>query len=220
MGTITDGELVAETLAGSADAYRELVERFQRPVLSLIVRMVHDPTQAEDLAQEVFLKAFRKLRLYDPGRKFSSWLFKIAHNTTIDHLRRKVPETVPLEASADGDEGTWEVLRSPEEEAPDRRAEQAEATAGVLAAIDSLKPQYREVLLLRFQQDLSYLEISEVTGLAMGTVKIHLHRARKQLASALAAAGRKPPGRFSEKSRPAAKQAATRPRRGPRGERG
>src|SRR5881227_3973330 len=100
----TDAELVASTLRGSQDAFRELVVRFERPVYSLVQRMVQDPATAEDLAQEVFVKAFRALRSYDPRWKFSSWLFKIAHNTTIDHLRRGAPETVPLEGGED-DEG-------------------------------------------------------------------------------------------------------------------
>ena len=99
----TDAELVASALRGAQDAYRELVKRFERPVYSLVLRMVQDPATAEDLAQEVFVKAFRRLDSYDRQWKFSSWLFKIAHNTTIDHLRRGVPETVPLEAAADDD---------------------------------------------------------------------------------------------------------------------
>src|SRR5690242_13795473 len=97
----TDAELVAEALGGAQEAFREIVVRFERPVYSLIVRMVQDPGTAEDLAQEVFIKAFRRLDTYDPVRKLSSWLFKIAHNTTIDHLRRHAPETVPLEADRD-----------------------------------------------------------------------------------------------------------------------
>ena len=105
----TDAELVAGTLRGSQEAFRTLVVRFERPVYTLILRMVHDPTAAEDLAQEVFVKAYRHLAAYDPTRKFASWLFKVAHNTTIDHLRRTSLETVPLAAghagSGEGGEG-------------------------------------------------------------------------------------------------------------------
>src|ERR1041384_1639847 len=94
----TDAELVALTLRGSQDAFRELVVRFERPVYTLVQRMVQNPATAEDLAHGAFPKAYRRLSAYDPQWKFSSWLFKIAHNTTIDHLRRGAPETVPLEA--------------------------------------------------------------------------------------------------------------------------
>src|ERR1700709_1176391 len=99
-GTRTDAELVVSALTGWRDAFRELVTRFERPIYSLVLRMVQDPGVAEDLAQEVFVKAFRRLATYDPQWKFSSWLFKMAHKTTIAHLRRGAPETVPLEAEA------------------------------------------------------------------------------------------------------------------------
>src|SRR5947208_2903287 len=102
---LTDTELVARALKGHQEAFREIVVRFERPVYSLIARMVQDPAAAEDLAQEVFVKAFRRLDTYDTERKFSSWLFKIAHNTTIDHLRRHTLETVPLAAEKDDDRG-------------------------------------------------------------------------------------------------------------------
>ncbi len=181
-----DAELVARTLDGSADAFRVLVERYQRPILSVIGRMVGEASLAEDLAQEVFVKAYLKLATFDRQRKLSSWLFKIAHNTTIDHLRRKVPETVPLEASSTDSEDSWEILRADENQSPDRRAESSELMTRLDGALGRLKPSYREILLLRFHQGLAYHEIAEVTGLAMGTVKVRLHRARKRLAAEMA----------------------------------
>ena len=95
--THDDLELVQQALSGSQDAHRDLVRRYERPVLGLIRRMIRQDTLAEDLAQEVFLKAFRALDSFDQRRKFSSWLFKIAHNTAIDQLRRRQLDTVPLE---------------------------------------------------------------------------------------------------------------------------
>jgi RNA polymerase sigma-70 factor (ECF subfamily) len=182
-----DAELVARTLAGSQDAFRRLVERYQRPVLSVIARMVGDPALAEDLAQEVFVKAYRKLRTFDRQRKLSSWLFKIAHNATLDHLRRFAPETVSLEATAADGESSWEFLAADEVDGPERRAESSELMARLEAALGRLSPGYREILLLRFGQGLAYHEIAEVTGMAMGTVKVQLHRARKRLAAEMAA---------------------------------
>src|SRR5689334_14164926 len=121
----TDAQLVASALAGSQEAFRDLVLRFERPVYSLIVRMVNDPGTAEDLAQEVFVKAYRSLRTYDASRKLSSWLFKIAHNTTIDHLRRHAPDTVSLEAphDEDGRGGLAAVLSDESVEDPAAAAE-------------------------------------------------------------------------------------------------
>ncbi len=178
-----DAELVARVLDGSSDAFRSLVERYQRPVLSVIARMVGDPATAEDLAQEAFVKAYRKLGTFDSRRKLASWLFKIAHNTTIDHLRRARLDTVPLETTTADGEDSWETLRASEAEGPERRAEAAQLIAGLEAALGRLRPSYREILLLRFQQGLAYHEIVEVTGLSMGTVKVRLHRARKRLAA-------------------------------------
>jgi RNA polymerase sigma-70 factor (ECF subfamily) len=169
------------------------VRRYERPVLSLIVRMVRDPVTAEDLAQETFVKAFRNLRRYDPRRRLASWLFKIAHNTTLDHLRRKRLDTVPLEAGDETGGEAWEVLEAPATEAPERRAESAELLAALEQGIARLKPNYREILLLRFREGLAYQEIAEVTGLPMGTVKIQLHRARKRLARELERLGHGPP---------------------------
>ena len=116
-----DRQLVEEALAGSQRAYHALVKRYERPVFSVILRMVRDRPLAEDLAQETFVKAFRSLASYDPNRKLSSWLFTIAHNAAIDHLRKKRLRTVPLEAS--GDE--WapvDVAAAPAAESPERVA--------------------------------------------------------------------------------------------------
>ncbi len=189
---IDDAELVERALAGSDDAYREIVRLYERPVLSLIVRMVHDPVLAEDLAQETFVKAFRNLRRYDPRRRMASWLFKIAHNTTLDHLRRKALDTVPLEMSDGSGEESWEVLEAPASLLPDRRAESAELLAALEQAIARLRPNYREILLRRVRAGRAYQEIADVTGLPMGTVKIQLHRARKQLAGELERLGHGP----------------------------
>jgi RNA polymerase sigma-70 factor (ECF subfamily) len=188
----TDAELVAGALKGSQDAYRELVKRFERPVYSLIVRMVQDAGTAEDLAQEVFVKAFRRLSTYDPQWKFSSWLFKIAHNTTIDHLRRGVPETVPLEAEEDdagGHRSLSAVLADGTAEDPRAAAERRDLARSLERAISSLRPEYRQAVLMFYAHGASYQDICEVTGLPLGTVKTNLHRARKELAQAMTSLG-------------------------------
>lgn len=191
----SEAELVAEALAGAQEAYRELLHRFERPVYSLIVRMVGDPGTAEDLAQEVFLKAFRSLSSYDPARKLSSWLFKIAHNASIDHLRRHAPETVPLEADPEEEGRGWAaVLADASAESPDGAALRRDLAKALERAIATLRPEYRGAVLMRYAQGLSYEEIVEATGLPLGTVKTNLHRARKQLAEAMTAAGWAPPG--------------------------
>ncbi len=187
----TDAELVASAVRGSQDAFRELVRRFERPVYSLVLRMIQDPATAEDLAQEVFVKAFRALGSYDPRWKFSSWLFKIAHNTTIDHLRRGAPETVPLEAGEDeeGRGGLVAVLADESAEDPGAAAERHDLARSLESAIRRLRPDYRMAVLMFYVHGASYQEICEATGQPLGTVKTNLHRARKELAQVMTGLG-------------------------------
>ena len=193
---IGDAELVQATLEGSDEAFHDLVVRYERPVFSVIVRMVRDRQRAEDLTQETFLKAYRALGDYDLSRRFSSWLFKIAHNATIDALRRRRLDLVALEEP--GDEGVDPLDRLVDEGTilPEARAEASALGVALERAVARLRPEYREVVLLRYSEGLAYHEIAEITGLAMGTVKTHIHRARKQLAEFLAEEGWEPgPGR-------------------------
>jgi RNA polymerase sigma-70 factor (ECF subfamily) len=185
----TDAELVASALRGSQEAFRELVVRFERPVYALVLRMVHEPATAEDLAQEVFIKAYRHLATYDPARKFASWLFKVAHNTTIDHLRRGTVDTVPLAAERDDGGDLLAVLADAGSESPAAAAERRGMARALERCIAGLRPEYRETVVLRYVEGLPYQEICDVLGLPLGTVKTNLHRARKELAQAMTAAG-------------------------------
>ena len=182
---------VRRTLAGSEEAFAEIVKRFQRPVFSVIVRMVRDPGLAEDLTQETFIKAFRALRTYDPRRKLSSWLFTIAHNTTIDHLRRKSLKTVPLETDSE-ESDPLDRLPVDDTASPERAAMSQDLAQAFEQELRAIRPEYAEILVLRFQEGLAYEEIAEVTGLPMGTVKTHLFRARRLLARRLADRGLTP----------------------------
>ncbi len=184
-----DATLVTRTLAGDGDAFRGLVERYQRGVFGIVLQLVRERAPAEDLSQEAFLKAYRALDSFDRGRRFSSWLFKIAHNTAIDHLRRREPEALPLENPEPEGMDLLDTLAAPAHQTPEARARRRRLAAALEEAMGRLKPDYRLVMELRFRQGLSYEEIAEVTGLPLGTVKTHLHRARKGLARALAELG-------------------------------
>jgi len=198
---MNDVELVQRALAGDAgsqDAYAELLRRYERPVYTLILRMVRDRTLAEDLAQDAFVKAFAKLGTYDPGRKLSSWLFKIAHNTAIDHLRRRDLETVSLDAPVGDDpDAAPRVIEDETGETPDDAAERSDLSRALTRAVARLRPEYRQVILLRFQAGLEYAEIVEETGFPLGTVKTYIHRARKELSGLLSDAGWAPSDRHS-----------------------
>jgi len=189
---ITDAELVARALAGSEEAYRQLVLRFERPVMTVILRLVRDRQLAEDLAQESFVKAFRHLARYDSRRKLASWLFKIAQDTTLDALRRKTLPTVSLDPAADESPDHRKDWEDTGAVPPDQRVERTDLAKAIEAAMDELPPRYREIIALRYQEGLAYQEIAEILELPMGTVKTHIHRARHAMADILRTRGIEP----------------------------
>lgn len=182
---LDDAALVRRALDGSQPAYGELLRRYERPIYTLILRMVHDASLAEDLAQDAFLKAFSALARFDASRKLSSWLFKIAHNTTLDHLRRRQPATVPIGGRDEAAAGLEAVLVDESVESPLVAAERGDLARDLELALGRIRGDYREILVLRYQEGQSYSEISEITGLPLGTVKTHLHRGRKEMAVVL-----------------------------------
>lgn len=197
-----DVQVVRQALTGHQLAAREIVRRYQRPVFNLIVRMVQDAAAAEDLAQEAFVKVFRSLQTFDVRLRFTPWILKIAHNTTLDYLRRHQPHLVPLDAPVQGEERTLaDQLPDPAATSPERAAEREQLRVAMDAAVDRLRPEYRRVVVLRYQEDLEYTEIAEVTGIPLGTVKTFLHRARQALACELRKAGWGPAGTDETSSR-------------------
>jgi RNA polymerase sigma-70 factor (ECF subfamily) len=185
----TDAELVAATLAGRQAAFAELVRRYQRPVYTVVVRMARERELAEDICQEAFVRAYRFLDRYDSRYRFSSWIFRIAHNVTVDHFRRKRVTTVSLDLPNDTGATMGDFLVDAAAPTPSKATETANLGGALEAALARLRPCYREVVLLRFQQDLSYPEIVAATGLPLGTVKTYLHRARKEMAGYMRVAG-------------------------------
>jgi RNA polymerase sigma-70 factor, ECF subfamily len=180
----SDVELVRGALEGAESAFREIVMRYQRPIYGLIARLVRDPGRAEELAQDTFVKAFRALHTYDVQRKFSSWLLTIAHHVAIDELRKCSLDTEPIEQATE--DGEWRrEFADAKAPTPAALAENAQLATVLQTAIRRLRPEYREVVTLRYERELDYDEIAEITGLPMGTVKSSLHRARKELAEHL-----------------------------------
>jgi RNA polymerase sigma-70 factor (ECF subfamily) len=181
---IAEARLVSEARGGSQEAFEQIVRRYQRPVIGLIARMTGDRAQAEDLAQDTFVKAFRNLGTFDPARRLSSWLFRIAHNTTLDALRRIKPEVVELDALSDGDR-----RRDPPAPPVADGIEQAALGAALGQALQTLRPGYRAAIALRYDQDLPFDEIGQILGVPEVTARTYVHRARKELARALEAIG-------------------------------
>ncbi len=187
---LSDHELVALAQKGSEKAYRELLGRYQRPVFSLIYRMLRDREQAEDLAQETFVRVFNHIDRYDPKYKFSSWIFKIATNLTIDHIRKKEVATVSIDGSryavtADEIEASTITVASGDEN-PEELLEAKELGESIEQAIGGLRAEYRTAILLRHVEGREYQEIADIMSLPLGTVKTFIHRARKELQGKLA----------------------------------
>jgi RNA polymerase sigma-70 factor, ECF subfamily len=198
LDAFSDADLAVAARTGSGDACTALVRRFERPVYNLVARLVQDPGLAEDLTQDAFLKMFRGLAQYDASLRFSSWLFRIAHNTAIDHLRQRRVLLATPRLDEDGDEmDPLADLPDLRGDSPEQAATRRQVAAVLDRAIDTLRPEYRAVVVLRHHEDLDYEEIAEVTGLPLGTVKTYLHRARKELAARLQEAGLGPETRSS-----------------------
>lgn len=186
----SDKTLAAKASAGQEKAFRDLMTRYEKPVFSLVYRMVRDRGLAEDLAQETFIRAFTNIRSYNPSYKFSSWIFKIAHNLTIDHLRKKRIETVSIHGAPDAITEEEQARTSLElqdtGELPDTYVENLELGTQIERAVGQLRPEYRTATLLRHVEGYSYQEIAKIMDLPLGTVKTYIHRARLELKEALA----------------------------------
>lgn len=187
---LTDQEVVRHAVIGREAAYRELIRRYQRPVFSLIFRMVRDRELAEDLAQETFIKVLNAIDSYRPEYKFSSWIFKIANNAAIDHLRRRNLDTLSLDGSphaetAEAIEATTLQIGS-DAETPLEEVANRELGSQIEEAIGRLRPEYRSCILLRHVEGRPYEEIAEILDLPLGTVKTYIHRARNELRILLA----------------------------------
>jgi RNA polymerase sigma-70 factor, ECF subfamily len=186
---LPDADVAALAKEGREPAFRELVRRYERPVFSLIFRMVRDRETAEDLAQDTFIKVLNNIDRYRPEFKLSSWLFKIANNVTIDHLRRRQLATVSLDGSPHAQTAAEAQATSLDVESRGESAleamESRELGSAIERAISKLRPEYRSCILLRHVEGRSYEEIAATLDLPLGTVKTYIHRARHELREAL-----------------------------------
>jgi RNA polymerase sigma-70 factor (ECF subfamily) len=174
---------IEQALKGDRVAFGHLVQAYQRPVYNLTYRMLGDPAEAEDAAQETFLRAYTKLATYQPERKFVNWLLSIASHHCIDRLRRKgrAPQL-----SLDGPlPPQWLTSHAPR---PDQVVNKKQQRAQVRQSLDTLPPDYRAAIVLRYWYNMSYREIAGVMDTTESAIKSRLHRARRMLAGQLQAA--------------------------------
>jgi RNA polymerase sigma-70 factor, ECF subfamily len=179
LSAASDRDLVATAATGVEGSFEELVKRYQRPISAYVYRMVGDYEAALDVTQEIFIKVYGSLSRYRPEFKFSTWIYKIAHNSAVDHLRRSTGRERSLMNGAEGDQ--YDMPIESGSLSPEQESEREERRVEIETVVKSLPAAYRELIILRHSQDLTYEEIVEVTGLPLGTVKNRLFRAREMM---------------------------------------
>lgn len=177
ISAVADCDLVARAVAGREEGFEELVRRYQRPIAAYVYRMVGDYDSALDLTQEVFIKVYNSLARYRSEFKFSTWIYRIAHNAAIDYMRRHTAREQGLVNEKEGE--PYELRIESSRLTPEQESERKERREEIESVVHRLPPAYRELIVLRHSHDMSYDEIAEVTGLPLGTVKNRLFRARE-----------------------------------------
>ena len=176
-----DRDAVRRALSGDQRGFQELLDAYRDRIYSFLLRLAGH-ADAEDLAQEVFLKAFTKLESWDAERPLISWLFRIAHNAAVDHLRARAPRAESLDVD--------EAYEAPEPDPTPEEALRAKTDSELIETLmASLPPIYREAVLLRHREDLDIPQLAHVLGLPEGTVKVRLFRGRDMLKRKLLACG-------------------------------
>jgi RNA polymerase sigma-70 factor (ECF subfamily) len=183
--SIEDDGFVNRALKGNESAYKDLMEKYDRPIYFHVRKMIKEKELVEDLVQEVFMKAFKNLPSYSNEYAFSTWLYRIATNHTIDYLRKKKLQTLSINDPYKTKDGELEIQLPDETYATDKEIIKKERKKIVQDAIENLPEKYKAVIQLRHMEELSYDEISEELDLPLGTVKAHIFRARELLYKAL-----------------------------------
>jgi len=168
---------VQQARAGDELAFSRLVEAYQKPVYNLAYRLLGNSVEAEDAAQETFIRAYTRLETYDPTRKFSSWMLSIASHYCIDMLRRRRANILSMDELP-----PMVDLSMPKATQPEQVVIEGQVADEVQQLLDTLPPSYRTPVILRYWYDMSYREIAETMGLTESTIKTRLHRARSRLA--------------------------------------
>jgi RNA polymerase sigma-70 factor, ECF subfamily len=173
--------LIRRCLKGDQDAIRGLVKLYEGPVYHLLWRATGNEEDARDLAQETFVRAIRALDRFDLARPFRNWIFRIASNLAIDHLRRARLRTVSINIDEDDESGMRAPILVDERARPDEVHEATWLSEHLARLVAQLPPDYRTVVHLRHREQLAYEEIAETLGIPLGTVKARLHRAHHRL---------------------------------------
>jgi RNA polymerase sigma factor (sigma-70 family) len=177
----SDSLVIARARAGEEEAFAELLRRYRSAVYNLCVRMLRNREDAQDVAQDVFIKVFSMLDRYDEQYAFRSWLFKIAANQCIDFIRKNRVKLLRLDEPVEYKGEEIERQLKDEAPTPEDTVQADEISKVLLAITDELPPHYRSMIVLRHQEHLAYEEIAELMDLPLGTVKARIHRARAMM---------------------------------------
>ena len=176
-----DYQLIDKALAGDQSAYEQLMKKYSNVVGMLIQKVIHNSNEIEDLKQEIFIKAFNSLNSFKREYAFSTWLFRIATNHSIDFLRKKQLKTQSMEDTLETQDGSLRHQYATREPTPESKLIEMEATQHITKAIENLPEKYRRCIEMRHKEEKSYEEISEELSLPIGTVKARIFRAREIL---------------------------------------
>ena len=179
--SLEDDKLVERAIQGDQHAYKEIMEKYQKPLYFHVLKMVRNHEQVEDLVQEAFMKAFKNLDTYNTNYAFSTWLYRITTNHTIDYLRKKKLKTTSMNEPVKTRDGEIEIQISDKQAKTDRKIIREQRKRIIHEAIENLPEKYRVVIEMRHLQELSYQEIADQLDLPLGTVKAHIFRAREML---------------------------------------
>ena len=181
-------DLVRRCLAREERAYRELIRRYQTPVVNLAWRITGNPEDAAEVAQETFIRVLRSLHTYDPERPLKTWLFKIAANLALDSIRRRKRRPVSIQDLFEEDEGPLLEAVEPSP-GPDAQLHIQHSVERFDELVQEMPEHYQAILYLRYREDLAYEEIADALDIPLGTVKVRLHRAHEILRRKLTARG-------------------------------
>ena len=176
-----DLKIIESCLLGNTQMFSRLIDNYKNMVYNLTYRMSNNPQEAEDISQEAFLRAFQSLAHFNPSYKFSTWLYQITLNIIRDRFKKKELNYVSLDTPVETDDSEFYSQPADLTNNPEQIISQKENLQTIQQAIYSLPLKYREVIVLRHLQDLSYMEIGNILKLPPGTVKVRLYRAREQL---------------------------------------
>ncbi|WP_047980536.1 RNA polymerase sigma factor SigW [Ornithinibacillus contaminans] len=174
-------EKIKQVKKGDQAAFEDVVMFYQDRIFQHCLRMLGNVHEAEDIAQEAFIRAYVNIHSYDEHRKFSTWLYRIATNLTIDRLRKRKPDYY-LDAEVKGTDGLdmYSQLAA-DEKLPEDEVEGIELQSYIQQQIAQLPPKYRSIIMLRYLEDFSLQEISDILDIPLGTVKTRIHRGREAL---------------------------------------